>query len=292
MNVRRAILVLLLSTSAFRVPTSAFSQLRITLPANVPDPAPTAQPSVAPQTPQDEINTLKQQLKETQDRAHAFEVENEALRQRNDLRQNTIRTLNESLAVANAECEVFRRQYGDLKLRMEALGLASVGDNKEALEQRLLKSVRDLGLVRDEKDKLAERMVALSETVLLYMKTATAADPTIRLEVEGQLRAANEALDESAAKEANALTTSSGAVLNNCTVISVKEEDSLVVLNLGSLSGVKIGMPFQIVRGNKYIGTARVVDVREKISGAVVEEYGSNTEKVKVGDTMRVDVQS
>ena len=41
--------------------------------------------------------------------------------------------------------KLFKRQYGELKLRMEALGLASVGDNKEALEQRLLKAVRDLG---------------------------------------------------------------------------------------------------------------------------------------------------
>ena len=36
-------------------------------------------------------------------------------------------------------------------MRMEALGLVSVGDNKEALEQRLLKSVSDLKLLRDER---------------------------------------------------------------------------------------------------------------------------------------------
>ncbi len=35
-----------------------------------------------------------------------------------------------------------------------------------------------------------------------------------------------------------------------------------------------------------------MVDVRERISGAVIEEYSSNTEKVKVGDGMRVDAQS
>ena len=277
--------------SAFCLLPSAFAQLRITLPPNLPQPAPTAEPSVAPVPAADEITELTQQLKETRDRLKAYETENEALRQRNDLRQTTIRTLNESLAVANAECEVFRRQYSDLKLRMEALGLASVGDNKEALEQRLLKAVRDLGLVRDEKDKIAERMVALSETVLLYMKTATAADPKIRMEVEGQLRAANEAMDESAAKETMAAAPAS-ATLNDGQVISVKDDYSLAVMNLGSVQGVKIGMPFVIVRGNKFIARGRVVDVREKISGAVIEEYGSNTEKVKVGDTMRVDVQS
>ena len=291
MNAYRKKLGAIFYASAFCLLPSAICQLRITLPPNPPQPALTAEPSVAPVPATAEITEITQQLKETRDRLKAFEIENEALRQRNDLRQTTIRTLNESLAVANAECEVFRRQYSDLKLRMEALGLASVGDNKEALEQRLLKAVRDLGLVRDEKDKLSERMVALSETVLLYMKTATAADPKIRMEVEGQLRAANEAMDESTAKETMA-SAPAGVNLNDGQVISVKDDYSLAVMNLGSVQGVKIGMPFVIVRGNRFIARGRVVDVREKISGAVIEEYGSNTEKVKVGDTMRVDVQS
>ena len=240
----------------------------------------------------DEIQTLNRQLKETQDRLQAFEAENEALRRRNDLSKETIRTLNESLAVSNAEGEVFKRQYGDLKLRMEALGLASVGDNKEALEQRLLKAVRDLSLVRDEKDKLVERMMALIETVVLYVKSAPAPDPQIRLDIEAQMRAANEAMDVAAVKEAAGTIAHPALELANGQVISVKEEYSLIVANLGSQQGVKIGMPFQVVRGNRFVARARVVDVREHISGAVIEEYGSNTEKVKVGDGLRVDAQS
>ena len=229
-------------------------------------------------------------LKEIQDRLQAFEADNEALRRRNDSSKQTIHTLTESLAVANAECEVFRRQYTDIKMRMEALGLASVGDNKEALEQRLLKSVSDLKLLRDEKDKIAERMVALSETVLLYMKTASNADPQIRAEIEAQLRAANGAISVAAAKDSGVASAPVGE-LTNGQVISVKEDLSLIIGNLGSQQGVKVGMPFLIQRGDHLVARARVVDVREKISGAIIEEYGSNTEKVKVGDTMHVDVQ-
>jgi hypothetical protein len=228
------------------------------------------------------------ELKETQDRLHAFEAENEALRRRNELSEKTIRALNESLAVANAESEVFKRQYGELKLRMEALGLASVGDNKEALEQRLLKAVRDLDLTRQEKDKLAERLVALSETILLALKTANVQDPQIRLEVEEQLRAANESLDTANAQNP---ADAEPAELTNGQVISVKEEYGLLVVNLGSKQGVKIGMPFQIVRADRAVGRALVVDVRDRISGAVVEEFSSNIEKVKVGDQLRVDAQ-
>ena len=248
-------------------------------------------PLAPPDANTSEIHSLNQQLKETQDRLHAYEAENEALRRRNDLSTETIRTLNESLAVSNAEGEVFKREYSDLKLRMEALGLASVGDNKEALEQRLLKAVRDLALLRDEKDKLVERTMALCETVVLYIKAAPAPDPQIRMDIEAQMRAANEAMDASAAKDA-AASGAPAAELTNGQVISLKEEYSLIVANLGSRQGVKIGMPFQIVRGNHLIARARVVDVRERISGAVIEEYSSNTEKVKVGDGLRVEVQS
>jgi cell shape-determining protein MreC len=238
----------------------------------------------------DPTTQLNNDLKETQDRLHAFEAENEALRRRNELNEKTIRALTESLAVANAESEVFKRQYGELKLRMEALGLASVGDNKEALEQRLLKAVRDLDLTRQEKDKLAERLVALSETVLLALKTANVSDPQIRMEVEEQLRSANQSLDTSNA-ERPAAASEPAADLKNGQVISVKEEYGLLVVNLGSKQGVKVGMPFQIVRSDHAVGRARVVDVRERICGAVIEEFSSNIEKVKVGDQLRVDAE-
>ena len=58
----------------------------------------------------------------------------------------------------------------------------------------------------------------------------------------------------------------------------MKEEWSLVVGNLGEKQGVKIGMPLRVVRAGT-IATLRVVDVREKICGAVIQELDS--EKVK-----------
>ena len=50
----------------------------------------------------EENEALKKQLKETQDRLHAFEADNDALRRRHDSSKQTIHTLTESLAVANA----------------------------------------------------------------------------------------------------------------------------------------------------------------------------------------------
>ncbi len=240
-------------------------------------------------TPTDEPQTTYNELKETKDRLRAFEAENEALRRRNNLSKQSLRTLNESLAVANAESELFRRQYGELKLRMEALGLESVGDNKEALEQRLLKAVRDLGLVREQKDKLSERLVAFSETVMLYLKAAPVSNPQVRMDVEAQMRAANQLLSDPAVNDPNSSATPLD--LNSGTVISVKEDLSLVVANVGSKNGVKIGMPFQITRGNKLVAKARVIDVRDRISGAVVEDVADTIGTAKIGDHLQVDAQ-
>ncbi len=239
--------------------------------------------------PLDALQNLRNELKETKDRLHAFEAENEVLRRHNELSKQSLRTLNESLAVANAESELFRRRYGDLRLQMEALGLASVGDNKEALEQRLLKAVRDLGLVREDKDKLSEQLVALTEAVLLYIKTAPVSDPRVRMDVETQIRAANQLLDDSAK---TAATSSAPTLeLNSGSVVSVKEDLSLLVANIGARNGVKVGMPFRVTRGSQMVAKARVIDVRDRISGAIIEDLASTDAAVKIGDRLQVDAQ-
>ena len=234
---------------------------------------------------------FKRQIKETEDRLHAFEAENEALRRRNELNKETIHTITESLAVANAECEVFRRRSGEQQLQMEALGLAAVGDNKAALEQRLLQAVRDLALVQNEKDKMAERLVALSESMMLYLKTATNSDARLRLEIEAQLRETNKFVGDTATKDVGQ-TKDESTNLSDGRVLSFKEEYSLIVVNLGSRAGVKVGTPFLVTRDGRLVAKARVVDVRERYSGAIIEDYGSAKEKVKVGDQMHVDFQS
>ena len=296
----RFVAVLLLASGgwmAFTPRTAA--QLRITPPVEPTStpvhgitvrPVPGDEPAATPAPDTDILETLKQQLKETQDRLHAYEADYEALTRRNELKTTTIQGLNESLARANAEREVLSRGYTDLNNRMEAFGLASVGDNKQGLEERLLQAVNDLRLAQIERDKLRDSVMGLTESVLLFMKTATTADPQIRLQVEAQIRAANEAADKAAAQDAPGAKLVEGN-LNDGAVISVEEKLSLVIFNRGTLQGVKVGTPFQIVRGNKFVARGRVVEVRERISGLVVEDYSSNTEKVKVGDTMRVEVQ-
>jgi len=220
-------------------------------------------------------------------------AENSLLKRQLDESQQAVQTLTGSLAVANGEAEVFRREATELKLRMEALGLDGVGADKSKLEQRLLKAVRDLQLVQTEKDKLSDQLVQLSEAVLRYTKSATTEDAEARLALEAQMRAVSDVLGLPGKEPADSgeSQTAAAADLTNAMVVSIKEELSLVVMNIGSREGVKVGMPFRILRGETDIGLVRVVDVRERICGAVIQSLESEKNKIKVGDRLRVDAQ-
>ncbi|MEO5753415.1 MAG: hypothetical protein ABIR38_01775 [Chthoniobacterales bacterium] len=214
--------------------------------------------------------------------------QDDLLRKQLSLDRETQKTLTDSLVVSNAEAELFRRKYADLKTRMDALGVESVSKDRAKLEQRLLKAVSDLQLTNREKEAYREQLLKLTETMLRYVKSTQSADPQARAEVEVQLRATNQLM---VAKEDDGPNDGSRPDLMDGKVLSVKEEWSLVVGNLGAQQGVKIGMPLRIVRGGKTIATLRVVDVREKISGAVIQELDSEKVKIKVGDRLQVDAR-
>ncbi len=216
----------------------------------------------------------------------AVTAENIDLKKQLAASQGSIKTLTDSLAVSNSEAEVFRRECGALKLRMEALGLDAGGD-KDKLEQRLLKAVSDMRVLEEEKVQLSDQVLRLTEAIVRFVKTAVTTDADARAGVEKEMRSANELLGvRMRAVEA----PPAAATLMDGMVISVKEEFALVVANLGANQGVKIGMPFQVWRGEDRIGLVRVVDVREKIAGAVIQDLAAR-EKIKVGDRLRVDAR-
>jgi hypothetical protein len=214
--------------------------------------------------------------------------QNDLLRKQLSLDRETQKTLTDSLVVSNAEAELFRRKYSDLQTRMDVLGVESVSQDRAKLEQRLLKAVSDLQLMNKEKEAYREQLLKVTETMMRYVKSTQSADPQARAEVEAQLRATNQLL---AAKDGGAPNDEAVPDLMNGKVLSVKEEWSLVVGNLGAQQGVKIGMPLRVVRAGKTVATLRVVDVREKISGAVIQELDSEKVKIKVGDRLQVDAR-
>src|SRR5881628_1912914 len=166
--------------------------------------------------------------------AETLLAQNEELRRQLSIAQESLRALTSSLAESNAEAELFRRKYSDLELRMEALGLASASKDRAKLEQRLLAAVSDLQLAQKERDEYRDQMLRLNEAMLRYLKTSQGGDAQARMEVETQLRSINTLITKS---------TSTPDLpepgLMDGSVISVKEEWSFVVGNLGEKQGVK-----------------------------------------------------
>jgi hypothetical protein len=212
--------------------------------------------------------------------------QNEDLQRQLLIAQQSLKALTSSLAESNAEAELFRRKYSDLQLQMEALGLASASKDRAKLEQRLLAAVSDLQLAQKERDTYRDQMLRLDEAMLCYLKTSQSADAKARMDVETQLRS----IDKLVTKSTNAPDLPEPSLMDG-SVISVKDEWSFVVGNLGEKQGVKIGMPMRAMRGDKRIATLRVIDVRQRICGAVVQEMDSKKDRIKVGDRLQVDAQ-
>jgi hypothetical protein len=59
-------------------------------------------------------------------------------------------------------------------------------------------------------------------------------------------------------------------------------------MNIGTQQGVKLGMPFQVIRGDHIVGSVRVVEVRQKIAGAVIQDLTTDKDRIKVGDRLKV----
>jgi len=210
----------------------------------------------------------------------------EDLQKRLSIAQESLKALTSSLAESNAEAELFRRKYSDLQLQMEALGLASANKDRAKLEQRLLAAVSDLQLAQKERDDYRNQMLRLDEAVLCYLKTSQSGDAKARMDVETQLRG----IEKLVTKSTEASDSPEPGLMDG-NVISVKDEWSFVVGNLGEKQGVKLGMPMRVMRGDRRIATLRVIDVRQKICGAVVQEMDSKKDTIKVGDRLQVDAQ-
>jgi hypothetical protein len=148
--------------------------------------------------------------------AETLLAQNEELRRQLSIEQESLQTLTASLAESNAEAELFRRKFSDLELRMEALGLESANKDRAKLEQRLLAAVSDLQLARKERDEFRDQMLRTNEAVLRYLKTSQGADAQARMDVEAQMRSANQLVARSTIAPAD-----SDASLMDASVISV-----------------------------------------------------------------------
>jgi len=203
--------------------------------------------------------------------------------------EKTLADTRKNLARSLGETEVFKRQTIELKLKIEALGLEISGGNAAKLEQRLLAAVSDLRFMAEEKKNLSEVLVQVIEAARLYQKVAPNTNADAIATLEGAFRKADTALGGSSPNAVEALPVQ--ATISDGMAISVRDDYALVVMNIGSKQGVKVGMPFQVIRGDHIVGSVRVVDVREKIAGAVIQDLTTDKDRIKVGDHLKVEAR-
>ena len=190
----------------------------------------------------------------------------------------------QSLAAANAEAEAHRDSYRDLLLKLEGLGVDILDPDPKGLQSRLLKAVRDRDLLERELDGITEQLFKLTEVFVAYMQSATSDDAEARQAIESELLATSKVFEQGRNAEASGKVRA----IAEGRVVSLDPEIGLVVLNIGRDSGVRVGMPLELMRVDRPIGNALVVDVRDSICGAVINELMMDSgDDVKVGDRVR-----
>ncbi|MES2466257.1 MAG: hypothetical protein V4675_03055 [Verrucomicrobiota bacterium] len=190
----------------------------------------------------------------------------------------------ESLAKANQELETLRAEYERLRLQTEALGLAGLKPELRPLQERLLAAVSDYRLADRRVKELTERVVSLSEASLALLSDPQ--DKLSRERLQQELAAANQSLISAKAETAAAPTP-----LESAKVISLKNDLGLAVINTGAESGLRLGTPMRLVRGEKIVATGLVVDVRSRIAGLLMTST-SSAGALKVGDLAKPETIS
>ena len=209
-----------------------------------------------------------------------------AEKERNAELEHRHKVLAQSLAASNAEVETHRKAYTDLLLKLEGLGVDILDPDPKGLQSRLLKAVNDRQSLERELDALTEQIFSLTEAFVSYMQTATSDDAAARQRIEGELLAMEKVFREAADQNAGKGGGGARAIAEG-KVVSRDSEIALVVLDIGKNSGVRVGMPLEIVRVNRPIGSALVVDVRDSVCGALVHDLISSDDDAKVGDRVR-----
>lgn len=209
------------------------------------------------------------------------EVRKEA--QRADDAEARRRALAESLAEAVRVSEEQLASAHEAELKLQALGMAGISGDPNSLDQRLLKAVRDLDISEQDLESHREALRHLSETFLKVLQEQKELPKGLRSEADRALAKAGEVM----AKRSTAAQPAA-ADLAAARVVSIDGGIGLVVFDAGRQTGLRVGTPVAILRGDEPLFSALVVDVRDSIAGAVLQDRMAASGEVEVGDRVRL----
>ncbi|MEI6178487.1 MAG: hypothetical protein WCS43_16470 [Verrucomicrobiota bacterium] len=190
--------------------------------------------------------------------------------------QEQNQTLQRSLAEANRGEKQATEQLNQVRERLEALGknLLDGGDD------RLIQAAADLQIANERTTALEGSITRLVSSVSEYIRKAVVSDPDARLRVETSLRELDAVLG---LRDKPRPDVRSGS-LQQARIVSLDQESGMMVLNIGESQGARIGMTFQLSRGQQPYGKAILADVRKGVSGVFVEHLDKPTDAPRPGD--------
>ena len=195
----------------------------------------------------------------------------EAKLQLRDL-EAAVRALTASTAIARTESELFQHLWKEAEVRSQTLGANLLESDGVATHRQLVEALRKLYVAESDRIHLAELLRHLvGEIESNHDVAADIAAAKILVELRP---------DRTVDKRA-------GSSLQIARVLEVNGSLQMVVLDVGASQGVRVGMPLIILHGERVVAELRVVEVRPKISGALIEKVENNV-TIKAGDTAEV----
>ena len=225
--------------------------------------------SPAAKTATDELRVLVERLS----------IDNQRLKTELEQRERIIRLLTENLAIARTESELFQKKWREAQLRAQTLGVNFADESVTRAQRQLVESVRALYLAEAERQRLIEQLQRLLQAV------------EKQGDVVGELARTKALLTAAGQKTSERTGQATAGTLETAAVLDVNPDLRLAVLNVGLLQGVRVGMPFVVWRGDRIVAELRVVEVRQRICGALIEKLEQKV-ILQAGDKARVTKSS
>ena len=191
--------------------------------------------------------------------------------------------LSESLVAANQREKESADALAKIRLRLTALGenLFDAGNDRH------VQAVADQEVLSRQLRELEDVALLFSASVQSYLKTAVASDPVARAEVEARIRELQATLGLRNKPEREIVEGN----LQQAKVASIDPASGLLVMTAGSEAGVKIGMVFEVKRGEDLVADAVVAETRDAISGLLLQKLYNDQNPVQLGDLTSLKIQ-
>lgn len=236
------------------------------------------------------VGDLQIQLEELRIALRKMVGDNAELKLQIEEKERTVQLLTQNLAVWKTEAELFQKKWEEAQLAARASGVKLLSEGEQRLQKQLAESVRELYEAQQQRDRLRREMAVLLETTDQLLRSGDGIDPKRRKQAEEQHDRAWVALQavrvETDARATNQVVDTT-ATVQDCRVIEINRELQLVVLNVGRVHGVRVGMPFTVLHDDVVVAHVKTVDVREKISGALIER-AEKSAPIRAGDRVKV----